>query len=210
MPLPPERLVLIADRCTEVERWPRFARALEGGVRWVLLRDREAEAEDFAATVPELANFLRSHRESVYLSVSGDLEVAQQLQAGLHIGNQDVPLEEARAKLGGKWLIGFSSHNYQEVEYAYGKANYVFFGPVFRTLSKPGHPGVGVHALQEVTQAFKELPIFALGGVLPERVPACLQAGAYGIAVHSGILDAPDPAERAAQYLYILNRTFPE
>lgn len=81
-------------------------------------------------------------------------------------------------------------------------ADLLAFGAVFPPGSKAG-PSLGLPALREATAATR-LPVLAIGGVTPDRVPACLDAGAYGVAVVSGVLGAPSPAVAVAAYLAVL------
>ncbi|MFZ4452959.1 thiamine phosphate synthase [Salibacterium aidingense] len=78
-------------------------------------------------------------------------------------------------------------------------ADYLFFGHIFDTPSKPGLPGRGLKQLQEITDAVS-IPVLAIGGITPERVRLCLDYGAAGAAVMSGIYDAPDPAKAVQSF----------
>jgi len=106
----------------------------------------------------------------------------------------------AEAKKSGA-LTGFSAHDQDEAQRAaHDDADYVSFSPVFPTTSKPDHPSAGLAALRNVC-AGVSIPVLALGGLTPERVAGCLDAGAHGVAVLSGILHADDPAGATAKYL---------
>ncbi len=199
----PPRLVLIADGFTDEAVAERAVAAAEAGVRWVHLRDHGASAEAFGAAARRLAERLR--RAGAVVSVNARADVARRLGAGLHLGRRGLPVAEARQVLGEKTPIGFSAHDFSEGEQAVrGGADYLFFSPIFPTMSKPEHPGAGLDALASFCAAFPEIPVFALGGATPERVAACREAGAYGVAVLSGLLHAPDPQDAARRYLAAL------
>ena len=145
------------------------------------------------------------------VSVNTRLGLAEALGLGLHVGVRGPSVAEARRRLGEEIPIGCSAHDLSErQEAAAAGAVYLFFSPVFSTSSKPGHPGLGTAALRTFCGALPETPVFALGGISPERTAECLGAGAYGIAVLSGILHAPDPAEAVRTYLHALDRTDPK
>jgi thiamine-phosphate diphosphorylase len=85
-------------------------------------------------------------------------------------------------------------------------ADFVLFGPVYPSPSKPGYrPAAGTAGLAKVARGLS-IPVFALGGISPERVPECLDAGAYGVAVMSGLMQADRPAACARAYLEELGR----
>lgn len=197
------RLALIADGFTDEAVGARAVAAVKAGVRWVHLRDHAVEAAAFGAAARRLAGRLRT--AGALVSVSARLEVAQGLGAGLHGGRRGPAVVEARQVLGAGVPIGFSAHDVSEGEgAARAGADYLFFSPVFPTASKPRHPGTGVEALASFCAALPQVPVFALGGVTPERARACLDAGAYGVAVLSGVLHASDPQKAAHRYLTAL------
>ena len=196
------RLALVADRFTEPEMADRIVAAVQGGLRWVHLRDHVVEPGAFREAARVLAERIRAQDEGVLLSVNTRVEVARDLEAGLHVGRRGPRLEEARAQLGKSALIGYSAHA-EDASVPPG-FDYGFFSPVFATASKPDHPGTGLSPLAAACALFESRPVFALGGVTPRRVAACQRAGAYGAAVLSGILHASDPAAAARTYLKAL------
>jgi thiamine-phosphate pyrophosphorylase len=201
------RLVLIADRFTAVERAAQVVAAVEAGVRWVQLRDHAAGEPAFARAAQALAARLRDVVPDVWISINSRLEVAQALGAGMHVGFRGPSVAEARAALKAEVLIGCSVHNPKEAARAVAAgADYLFVSPIFPTRSKPGHPGMGLTALRTIGAAFPVVPIFALGGLSPAHAAACREAGAYGAAVLSGIMEADASAEAARRYLQVLTQ----
>lgn len=200
------RLVLVADGFTEAAVAGQVVEAVEGGVPWVQLRDHAARDTPFREAARSLAEQMRRAAPEVLISVNSRLAVARRLGVGLHTGRHGPTVEEALRVLGREALVGCSVHDLQEAGDAAG-SQYFFFSPVFPTASKPGHPGTGLEALRAFTQQFPDVPTFALGGITPERAPACLEAGARGVAVLSGLLYADDPARTATRYLHALSDT---
>ncbi|MEL6772522.1 MAG: thiamine phosphate synthase [Bacteroidota bacterium] len=193
------RLALIADRFTEPSYAHAAVEAVRGGVRWVHLRDHVASPSAFASAARRLTERLRGAAPDVRLSVNTRVDVARALGLDVHVGTRGPAVVDARAMLPDA-TVGYSAHSLDETQQAQANgAAYVFFSPIFPTASKPGHPGAGLDALRAVCQAVA-VPVVALGGVTPATAPACLDAGAHGIAVLSGILHAADPAAAAHAY----------
>lgn len=199
------RLVLVADGFTGAAVAERAVEAMRAGPLWVHLRDHAAAESVFLEAARETAERLCAAAPgSVLLSVNSRLAVARKLGAGLHTGRHGPSIREARSYLAPGALIGFSAHSVEEARGAAG-ADYFFFSPVFPTSSKPGHPGTGLEALAHFCQAVSRTPVFALGGLTPARVGPCLDAGAYGVAVRSGILHVDAPTRAAGAYLHALS-----
>lgn len=193
--------MLIADRFTDSARADRAVAAVRAGVRWVHLRDHRADAETFARAARRLVRRLREKTPDVGLSVNTRLDVAASLGVHWHGGRRGPPAAGARRQLGAEALIGYSAHALDEARDEHLKAaDYFFFSPVFPTSSKPDHPGAGLPALAAFCEAARFRPVFALGGIIPERVPECRAAGAYGVAVLSGIMEAAAPDDAARAY----------
>ena len=201
----PSRLVLIADRFTDSDRADRVLVAAQSGVRWVHLRDHRAGPEAFDRAARQLIRRLWSISAKIAISVNTQLDVAALLGVHLHLGRRGPSIEAARRRLGDEVLIGYSAHEQIEAQGdRLAAADYFFFSPVYPTSSKPDHPGTGISALESFCEAAQPRPVVALGGITPERVPACRTAGAYGVAVLSGIMEADAPAAAARAYLRAL------
>jgi thiamine-phosphate pyrophosphorylase len=135
--------------------------------------------------------------------VNDRVDVAQAVGAdGAHLGQEDLPLADARAILGPDKLIGISAHNLkQALEADAGGADYIGFGPIFPTSTKE-HPDpiVGLTGLREV-RAKVRLPIVAIGGITTKNVSEVVAAGADCCAVISAVLAAPDPPAALAELI---------
>lgn len=125
---------------------------------------------------------------------------------GVHVGQTDLPLAEARAIVGPRRLVGVSTHSVAEARAAErGGADCIGVGPVFASPTKDAGRPLGPQGLREILQAVS-LPAFAIGGIGPEAVGEVAAAGARRIAVSSGLLRADDVAETVRTYLRGLAR----
>jgi thiamine-phosphate pyrophosphorylase len=180
---------------------PLLRAALDGGVDVIQLREKSGDArliDRAAQTFRRLADTY-----GVPFFVNDDPDLAVHCRAdGVHIGQDDIPVEEARRIVGRDALIGLSTHSTEQIDAADG-VDHISVGPVWPTPTKEGRPAVG---LDLVTYAAKNttIPFFAIGGIDPGNVKEVLRAGARRICVVRAIRNAPDPAAVAAD----LRRSF--
>ena len=197
----PARLVLIADGFTDEERREQAVAAVRGGVQWIHLRDHDASRDAFEEAARALLPRLREESDTVHVSINSRLDPAIDLDTSLHVGRRGPSISQARAYLSQEAFIGYSAH--EEVE-ARGElasqVDYFFFSPVYPTSSKPDHPGMGLSALRAFCNTARPTPVLALGGITPERIADCREAGAYGVAVLSGIMEAEAPLAATRAY----------
>ncbi len=173
------------------------ARALEGGVGAVQLREKEMPGRPLL----ELAEALRrvTAEAGAKLLVNDRADVALAAGAdGVHLGTASYGPAAARRLLGPTALVGCSTHSLRELrEVQEGGADFVTFGPVFDTPSKRRYgPPLGLAALAEACRT-ATVPVFAIGGVGVRNAGDVLRAGARGIALISEIAAADNPAEAA-------------
>jgi thiamine-phosphate pyrophosphorylase len=193
-------LVTDAAQCQPLGVIETVAAALRGGVTAVQLRDKHASDAELVA----LGRALRERMEGsgVPLIVNDRVEVAAAIGAGgLHVGQSDAGIHEARERLGPEAILGLSV---QTVEHAGAVdsrlVDYVGIGPVFATPTKPDHaPPLGFDGLAKVCAA-SPVPAVAIGGLGAEHLVSVLAAGAVGAALVSAICSAADP-EKAARAL---------
>jgi len=167
--------------------------ALLGGVRAVQLREKDLTAAELLPLARELRDLTR--RFGARLLINDRIDVALAVDAdGVHLGGHSLPVAVARRLLGADRLIGISTHHIAEIAAAAaGGADFVTFGPVFATPSKAAYgPPLGLAALQAACTS-TPLPVFALGGIKVDHLPALTAKGAHGLAVISAIIAAPDP-----------------
>ena len=124
---------------------------------------------------------------------------------GVHVGQDDLGVEEARRVVGLEKLVGVSTHNLEQFQHAAASsADYIAVGPIFATGTKANpDPVVGTEFVRKV-RPLTDKPIVAIGGVTLQSAPEIIEAGADCVAVISGILGAPEPAMRARQYIDLL------
>ena len=123
---------------------------------------------------------------------------------GVHLGGLSLPAAVARRLLPEGCRVGVSVHDPEGAGAASGEADYLMVGTVFATPSHPGRTGSGPEGVARVRAAVG-VPLLAIGGVTPERVPVLLAAGAHGVATVRGIWAAARPAAAVAQYLAVLS-----
>lgn len=195
------RVLLITDR----RQAPRgdleavVEEALAGGIRAVMLREKDLPG----GALYRLAERLRllTRRFGARLLVNDRPDVALAVGAdGAHLGSRSIPAAAGRRLLGSGSLLGVSTHGPGELRAAVaGGADYVTFGPVHATPSKVpyGRP-VGTDGLSRACRE-SPVPVFALGGIGPGRAAEAIRSGAFGIALISGIVAAPDPRAAARE-----------
>ncbi len=156
-------------------------RALAAGVDYVQLRRRGRPAREVEALAKRLVALSPRARERIL--VNGRLDVALSARtAGVHLPADGLPVGPVRKLLPAGFVVSRSTHSREAAERALRDgASFVVFGPIFPTASKPGHPGVGLEALRDVVSSVP-IPVFALGGVTPERASQIAETGAHGIA----------------------------
>jgi thiamine-phosphate pyrophosphorylase len=206
-PLPYPPLALIADGFTADEQADRVLAAVKAGVRWVHLRDHSVTLDGFESAATALIDRLQAVADSVVVSVNTHVSTAEAAEVGVHLGWRGTSTAAAREVLGPEALIGYSAHEQVDARSERTQVvDYYFFSPIFPTPSKPDHPGTGIPALRDFCQA-TSVPVVALGGIAPGRVRECIEAGAQGVAVLSGIMKADAPVAAARAYLRALTAT---
>ena len=175
--------------------------AVAGGVRLVQVRERDLPEAEVEALLWRLLGRLRG--VPLWLVVNGYPAIAARLGIGLHLPASAPPPDAPRPA-----PFGRAVHDEAEAGRAVAEAaSYAVVGPVFPTGSKPGHPGAGLDALARLTRLLAPMPVFAIGGLTPGRVPDVREAGAHGVAVRSAILGAADPALAARAFSEALTLT---
>jgi len=162
---------------------------LEGGAGILQLRHKQHWGRAVFDQAREVARICRE--AGALLIVDDRADIAMLLDAGLHVGQDDLPPRDARRLMGSHAVIGFSSHNVPQICAAGGEpVDYVAFGPIFPTVSKRNpDPVTGIEALKEC-RALVEKPLVAIGGITRETAPDVWAAGADSVAVISGLLPA--------------------
>lgn len=180
--------------------------ALEGGCRWIQLRMKDAPAEEIIACVEEVLPLCRRHGAKFLLD--DHVELVRQLGAdGVHLGKNDMPVDEARTILGPDIIIGGTANTIEDIIRLHKQgADYIGCGPFrFTTTKKNLSPILGLDGYKSIVLKMKELgitlPIVAIGGITVEDIPAVMGTGVSGIALSGAILGAPDPVEMTARII---------
>jgi thiamine-phosphate pyrophosphorylase len=173
--------------------------AVAGGVDLVQLREKLL-ADDELAAVGNAARALCT-RLGALLIVNDRPSVALEAGAdGVHVGQDDMPVADARELIGPDTLLGLSTHSPEEIDAVDpGLVDYIGVGPIHETPTKPGRPAVGVE-LVRYAAAHSPVPFFAIGGLDARNVGEVTAAGASRVCVLRAISDAEDP-EGAARAL---------
>jgi len=168
--------------------------ALAGGVDVFQLRDKGASDSALLATATTARELCREAGALFIVNDRPDLAVAAGAD-GVHVGQDDVPVEEARAVVGPERIVGLSTHSPAQVDVATG-VDYIAVGPVYPTPTKPGRPPVGLELVRYAAATARVL-FFAIGGIDASNVAAVADAGAARVVVVRAIAHADDPAAAA-------------
>lgn len=184
--------------------------ALEGGCRWIQLRMKTAPIEDVRATAIEAQRMCKEF-EAVFI-IDDYVELVKELEAdGVHLGKNDMPINEARQFLGPQYIIGGTANTFEDVKSHYENgADYIGCGPFrFTTTKEKLSPVLGLEGYSEIISNMQEngidIPVVAIGGITAEDIPDILSTGVSGIALSGAILNADDPKAETEKIIRIEN-----
>jgi thiamine-phosphate pyrophosphorylase len=180
-----------------IDRLGTLEPALRGGVDIFQLRDKHASDDELLRAAALARRLCDEHGALFIVNDRPDLALAARAD-GVHVGQDDMPIAQARAIVGPDLVIGRSTHSPDQVDGAEG-ADYIGVGPVHATPTKLGRPAVGTDLVRHAAQHAR-VPFFAIGGLDAATLPAAVAAGATRAAVVRAISEAPDP-EAAARDL---------
>ena len=195
-------LYAIADTqyLDDVRLAPAVAEAIAGGARIIQYRDKKHTAEKRMQQARVLAALCRQH--GALFIVNDDVALTRESQAdGVHLGQEDVPLVQARTQLGPQAIIGVSSYNElaRAVQAQNEGADYVAFGRFFPSRTKPQAVQASLDLLREAKKKLR-IPVVAIGGITPENGASLIAAGADALAVIEGVFGQADVRAAAARY----------
>ena len=205
MPLVLPRLYVILDSAVLTIPAQQCAQELaEAGVSLLQYRNKVASARELLKTSRDLAARLVPLGVSLVVNDRPDVAVLTGA-SGVHVGQNDLPADQARFVVGSRMWVGVSTHNLEQFQQAaVTSADYLAVGPVFATSSKANpDPVIGTDFVRRV-RPLTDKPIVAIGGITLENAASVIDAGADSVAVISDILRAPNTAQRARQYLELL------
>ena len=169
--------------------------ALEGGCRWIQLRMKDASEEEVLKTAESTRKLCRQY-DAVFL-LDDYVELVERSGAdGVHLGKDDMPIDEARRLLGKDKIIGGTANTFEDVKRIYSAgADYIGCGPFrFTTTKKKLSPILGLDAYSRIIKQMNaygiNIPVIAIGGILLQDVSDIMQTGVSGVAVSGAILNA--------------------
>jgi thiamine-phosphate pyrophosphorylase len=171
-----------------------LAPALAGGVDVFQLREKDAPDEQVLAAA-QVARAL-CHDAGVPFILNDRPDLVEAAGAdGVHVGQDDTPVDEARAAVGADRVVGLSTHSEAQADGARG-VDYFAVGPVHATPTKEGRPAIGLDPVRHAART-ATTPWFAIGGIDTDTLPAVLDAGARRVVVVRAIAEAKDPGAAA-------------
>ncbi|MEP6706209.1 MAG: thiamine phosphate synthase [Pyrinomonadaceae bacterium] len=191
------KLYAITDRrLSGLSHAEQLVRLAAGGARLIQLREKYLPSRAFYQEAE--AALLLARELGVKVIINDRVDIALALQAyGVHLGQDDVPPENARKLLGPAAIIGLSVHNAKQAKEAVGSPiDYLAAGPIFRTSSKDNpDPVLAFDGLREIRRTTGNIPLVAIGGINLENTRAVFEAGADAIAVIGALLSHPGAIE---------------
>jgi len=176
-------------RLAKISHAAQVEKLVEGGATIVQLRDKHAAPKDFYEAAKEALEIAR--RRNVKIIINDRVDLALALGAdGVHLGQNDLPPEQARKILGESAIIGFSTHNIEQAISAVRlPINYLAIGPVFTTRTKDNpEKAVGLETVKRVREAIGDFPLVAIGGITSENFREVLAAGADSLAIIADLI----------------------
>lgn len=180
--------------------------ALQGGCRWIQLRMKDAMEIDFLRAAKKIRRLCDEYQATFILDDHVEW-VGLTGADGVHLGKNDMPVDEARKMLGRNKIIGGTANTFEDVERLSRQGvDYIGCGPFrFTTTKKNLSPVLGLEGYRDITAQMKahdiQLPIVAIGGILHQDIPAIMQTGVTGIAVSGAILNAENPVEEMRLFI---------
>ncbi|HEX6229050.1 MAG TPA: thiamine phosphate synthase [Solirubrobacterales bacterium] len=170
--------------------------ALTGGVDIVQLREKELDKDEIERSARTFRRLCDTY--SALFIVNDDPYLARECGAdGVHLGQDDMPAEEARGILGPEAIVGLSTHSPEQLAASASlPVDYVSVGPIWETPTKEGRPGVGLGYVEHAASSAPH-PFFAIGGIDPSNAGEVIAAGARRLGVVRAIRDSEDPAAGA-------------
>jgi thiamine-phosphate pyrophosphorylase len=173
---------------------------LESGARLIQLRLKDASGRELLRAARKIAALCRQHGAMLIVNDRVDIAILAEAD-GVHLGQEDLPLEAARRIAGDRMIIGISTHTVEQAMAAeQGGADYIGFGPLYAGGLRANPAGKGLAMLSQVRAAVR-LPIVAIGGITEAAVPEALAAGADACAIITDVVRAPDIAAKVRAIL---------
>ena len=176
---------------------------IAGGVDLIQVRGKRESVAELANLATQLHGL--TARASVPLIINDHAEIANLVPVeGVHVGQDDDPIASVRQNTGRKILVGKSTHSVEQALAAQREgADYIGFGPIFATPTKPDYPPIGLADIRRVHEEVK-IPIFCIGGIKTDNLAQVIRAGASRVVIVSGLLQAENVADYARTAKHLL------
>ena len=173
--------------------------ALQGGVGALQIREKDLNPNDLLALALAIKPLVQRYHAKFFINDRADIAVMAGAD-GVHLTETSIQASEVKNSFP-DLIVGVSTHSIEGARLAETQgADFITFSPIYATPSKANFgPPQGLDLLRQVTQAV-HLPVLALGGITPHRVPECLEHGAFGVAVISGIWDSTHIKQQSSEY----------
>jgi thiamine-phosphate pyrophosphorylase len=179
--------------------------ACQAGVDWIQLRVKKAGYTQWKQIALETQEICKSYK--VTFIINDNVKLCKEIKAdGVHLGKMDIPPHEAKKLLGDTFIIGGTANTFYDIEnLAAQGVDYIGLGPFRFTSTKENlSPILGIDGYKAITESCRlgniNIPIIAIGGIVPADTLLLKEAGLYGIAVSSAITDAADKKEVIANF----------
>lgn len=166
-------------------------KALLGGVKFIQYREKQLSKRESYKIALQLKEITKKFNAT--LIINDDIDIAMAVDAdGVHLGQEDFPVQAARKILGDDKIIGLSTHSFKDAEEAQGSgADYIAIGPIFRSTTKDVREPLGADIIKEIRK-ISRLPVIAIGGINENNIEDIMKTGADGTAVISAIIAKED------------------
>ncbi len=164
---------------------------IDGGADAIQLREKTISDDEFISLAGEIRDI--TTKRGTFLIINDRVRVAREVNAdGVHLGQHDMSITEAREIIGNEKIIGVSTHNIIQARQAQEDgADYIAIGPVYPTTTKDYEPSIGLEVIQEISRKIN-IPFLAIGAITLENLDEVLNTGASRVAVCSAIISSKD------------------
>lgn len=199
------KLQYISQGKTVEEQTRNIHQALDGGCQWIQLRFKNHFSDD-AFTLAEATKILCEEYLANFI-INDNVYLAQQIAAdGVHLGLTDMSITEARSILGDTKIIGATANTISDIEnHIKNGCDYIGLGPFrFTTTKKNLNPILGIEGYKKILAEMKSkelsVPVYAIGGITTDDIPALMETGIYGVAV-SGLISQSEHKKKTIKLL---------
>jgi thiamine-phosphate pyrophosphorylase len=205
-----ERLLYISQETDSISHIEGIQKACDAGVKWVQLRIKDKTSNEVFSTAKQARDICDAFNAK--LTINDMPKVAKQVSAyGVHLGNEDMDIAEARKLIGPASIIGGTANTIEDIEKHFqAGADYVGVGPFrFTTTKKKLSPVLGLEGYRNIMKAYSEkgisIPVIAIGGIELEDIKDIMSTGVYGIAVSGLIANSNNAKETVKEILERIN-----